>query len=178
MFGFSDTVYIVDQLIKPIKSFVQNFGIYFSMYIDDGKVVSDSFSSCKMHVGFVIKIVQFSGWNINWNKSVLLPTQSLKYLGVIIDTVQMKYFAPVYKLNYLEETIRNVIFMYDKRKFCKAEDFAALIGMITDLTKSHGNICLACMRYCHHYLGKHVTVFGWNVKFMLDVQCIAEIIFS
>ena len=45
---------------------------------------------------------------------------SLKYLGVIIDTVQMKYFAPVYKLNYLEETIRNVIFMYDKRKFCKA----------------------------------------------------------
>ena len=77
MFGFSDAVYIVDQLIKPIKSFVQHFGIYFSMYIDDGKVVSDSFSSCKMHVGFVIKIVQFSGWNINWNKSVLLPTQSL-----------------------------------------------------------------------------------------------------
>ena len=177
MFGFSDAVYIVDQLIKPIKSFVQNLGIYFSMYIDDGKIVSNSYSSCKMHVEFVLKIVQFSGWNINWNKSVLLPTQRLKYLGVIIDTVQMKYFAPVYKLNYLDESIRNIILMYEERKFIKSVDFAALIGMITDLTKSHGNVCLACMRHCHHYLGKHVTDFGWNVKFMLDQQCLSEIKF-
>ena len=67
IFGFSDAAYIVDQLIKPIKSFVQNFGIYFLWYIDDGKIISNSYSSCKMHVEFVLKIVQFSGWYINWN---------------------------------------------------------------------------------------------------------------
>lgn len=177
MFGFCDAVYIVDFLMKPIKAFIHDLGIIFSMYIDDGKIASVSFLECQKYTDFVIAIMQFSGWNINWDKSTLIPTQQLKYLGVVIDTLNMRYISPSYKLEFLKDRINYLISRYDNNLSCTAKEFAAVIGMINDLTKSHGSICLASMRTCHHYLGKHVSQFGWEVSFFLNNQCITELSF-
>jgi len=168
MFGVNYAVFITDRLLKPIKIFLQSHGIHLGIYIDDGRIISHSHNLCKSQFDLVLTVLQCSGWSIQWKKTSTVPSQRLLYLGVITDTVEMKYFTPEHKLIIVRDLLNKCISDIDLNVSIPSNFLAALLGKLAAMLKSHGNIIKVLTRHGQHLLGKAVIESGWDSSIIGD----------
>ena len=107
-----------------------------------------------------IEILNCAGWNVNFKKSTLIPTQQLLYLGMFTDSINMMYFSPVKKLIVIQELIKKTF----NENWILKKELAVILGKIASRLKSHGNICQLMTRHCQHVLGKSVHNYEDNVQ--------------
>ena len=103
---------ITTRLLKPVKEFLHILGIKFSIYIDDGRLSAPSDVECLDKFKATLLVLQLAGWNIQWEKTSSVPVRKLSYLGLITNTVEMKY-APGHKITHLksllEESLKKIL---------------------------------------------------------------------
>ena len=71
---------------------LRSLGVKLMVYIDDILVAAPSVAVANAHTKIVLELLQSLGFVINWKKSKLEPEQMLEYLGLIVDSKQMKLF--------------------------------------------------------------------------------------
>ena len=59
------------------------------VYLDDSYLQGDSYSGCLRNITATTGLLTALGFKINHEKSVLTPTQTIKFLGFLLDSVQM-----------------------------------------------------------------------------------------
>ena len=175
MFGVNYAVFLTDRLIKPIKSFIQTQNIHLGIFIDDGRVISSDSDLCEAQFQFVLFILQTAGWTIQWKKTSSVPSQSLLYLGLVTDTIVMKYFTPDYKITYVRDLIEIFLSHIAHNRSFPATELAALLGKLAAMIKSHGNLVKVLTRHGQHLLGKHVIEHGWDVRIHGDEHLAGEL---
>ena len=77
---------------------MHSLSVLFSIYIDDVRIMHENSDFCTLHTEFCVQVLTFAGWRVNVEKSTIVPTQQLLYLGMYSDSVNMMYFFPVKKL--------------------------------------------------------------------------------
>ena len=77
------------KLLKPIFATLQSEGYSCLGYIDDTILVGVSKKDCKAGVQRMIELFTELGFLINYDKSVVEPTQQLTFLGYIFDSCEM-----------------------------------------------------------------------------------------
>ena len=84
------------KLLKPVYANLRQQGHESSGYIDDSYLQGDDFADCVANVKVTVHITFDSlGLITHPEKSVLIPTQRLTYLGFILDSKEMKiYLTP------------------------------------------------------------------------------------
>ena len=172
-FGLNFAVFLVTDLFKPFKIYLNKLGITNFIYIDDGIILNKSKLLLEKQFELALLVLKLSGWQINVQKTSVNASHVLKHLGVIIDTKQFMFFAPDCKLQHLQVEIEK----NSSAVFVTARDMAKVLGLINSLRKSHGNICNIMSRRCQHILGKYVNEFGWNTKVKLDEHALQELNF-
>ena len=70
-------------------------------------LLASSWEKLLLQLEELLTLLQALGWSINWEKSILEPTQSLTYLGVGIDSIQME-FLPADKVKKVQEACRDL----------------------------------------------------------------------
>ena len=84
--GLAPAPLIFTRLMKPVFSKLGEKGYIMFPYIDDSFVVSESESICSQGVDKLCKSMTVLGFIVHTEKSVLKPTQRLKFLGFFIDS--------------------------------------------------------------------------------------------
>ena len=111
-FGLKSAPRIFTKCTKPIMSALRSHGHRGIIYIDDSLWMGRSARSVE-ETGFsVVNLFQQAGFQINEEKSSLLPTQSLTFLGYVIDTVKMTVSLPQRRKNYNRFSKKFRIFSY------------------------------------------------------------------
>lgn len=77
------------KLLKPVYANLRLRGHLSACYIDDSYLQADSFQGCLKNVQDTVKLFQSLGFVVHEEKSVLTPTQKIKYLGFWLDSKQM-----------------------------------------------------------------------------------------
>ena len=77
------------KLCKPIYSRLRKMGHTIVGYIDDSLLVADSFESCQTSVNETLRLFESLGFVIHEQKSVLLPSKSVVFLGFEINSREM-----------------------------------------------------------------------------------------
>ena len=114
-FGLSSACYLKHWRGIDIKAII---------FIDDGIVATLSFKLAKT-ASEVVKNDRFSaGFVINVEKSDFNPKTKEKWLGTIIDTVEMTFTVPIEKINKLLADIQNIL----KQNFFAPTQLAKLAG--------------------------------------------------
>jgi hypothetical protein len=90
VYGFKSAVQVVTILILPLKALIHRLGIRFSIYVDDGRVLGQTAVETEQKSKVVLEIFRLAGWTIQWEKTVMIPTQKLLYQGFITDTASMR----------------------------------------------------------------------------------------
>ncbi len=158
-------VQVVTRFILPLKAYIRKLGIRFSIYVDDGRCAAASAELVYWQQKVVLHAFQLAGWNVNWEKTVMVPSKSLLYIGFLTDTNVMKYFPPATKiLPFLANLLCTLLdlFMCDT---VGVKIFALVLGKIVSMLMSHGSVLPVSTRAAQHILGRHVSNLHscWNV---------------
>ena len=93
--GFASCPRKFTKLLKPVYAVLRKLGHISSPYIDDSYLQGDDYVNCLENVIDTVRLLFTLGFVIHPDKSVLIPTQRLIFLGFILDSTLMRvYMTP------------------------------------------------------------------------------------
>ncbi|XP_035712588.1 uncharacterized protein LOC110855835 isoform X1 [Folsomia candida] len=93
-YGLCTAALLYTKLLKPVISLFRATGILCVYYLDDLLIIGSSYSDCMKHLNFISNFLETLGFTINKGKSQLIPSQRVKYLGFLIDSIIMRLILP------------------------------------------------------------------------------------
>lgn len=124
--GISEGPRIFTKLMKPVFAALRGKGYSITSFIDDTLICNKSKTGCITCVTDTIALLQRLGFCINVEKSVLMPTQSIEYLGNIIDTKSMTISLPERRILKVTQACKK---LKNKRKD-KIREVARVTGLL------------------------------------------------
>ena len=97
------------KVTKVLLRTLRKRGYTLTSYIDDHFSIEQEFQCCLENVIQAAIMSLDAGFVINWEKSILIPTQRMIYLGFILDTVEMKVRLTPEKISELKTIISRAI---------------------------------------------------------------------
>lgn len=105
-FGLSTAPFIFTKVLKPVIEFFREKGIVLVVYLDDFLIFGKLKLECAKNVKIVSSLLQKLGLIINWKKSSLEPKNVCKFLGFIIDSINMTLEMQVEKREKISHGLR------------------------------------------------------------------------
>ena len=131
-FGLNTAPRVFTKLIKPIAAYLRKRGIQIIVCLDDFLILGSSIEESKANTQLTLDLLQWLGFTINWEKSVLVPTQSLTFLGLSIDSQTMLLSLPERKVLNIQNRCQSLIC----NPTPSAREVASLIGKLRDFGSS------------------------------------------
>lgn len=125
VFGLSTAPRVFTKVMKVIFSHIRKFGVSSFFYIDDSLLIDSDYLKCLENTHQLRDLFESLGFVINKEKSCLLPSHRVVFLGFIIDSVQFKVYLPEDKI---EKIIEHSKKMLDK-KLVTVRQVSTLIGL-------------------------------------------------
>ena len=153
--GVKSAVHIFTKILIPHKQYLRSLGIRVQIFIDDQRILSCSFELCKEHTAIALEAFSNAGWTINVKKSSGDPKQSLTFLGLDNDTLNMKYFIPQEK----KENVCDLIVKVLNSNKIHIKVLAKLCGKLQFLSKAIGP-CVRLLSRSSYYIISNAK--SWN----------------
>lgn len=113
--------------MKPVIEHLRSEGIVCTVYLDDIFLIFDNTSEAKEGINKTCSFLEHLGFTINYDKCILLPEQRCKFLGFVLNSLEMTIELPPDKCL----KINQVLLSFYNRKQCKISEFAHLLGLLT-----------------------------------------------
>ena len=92
--GYARAPLLFTKLLRQPFGFLRKQGLLSVIYLDDSYLQGDSYSSCLHNITTTTSLMIALGFKIILEKSVLLPTQTVKFLGFILNSITMTISLP------------------------------------------------------------------------------------
>lgn len=84
-FGLSLSPYFFCKILRPVVQILRESNVKTVCYVDDF-IVADSAENIENSKATILDILKGLGFFVNFKKSVLIPSTTVRYIGYIIDT--------------------------------------------------------------------------------------------
>jgi len=160
---------------KPIKAYLSGHGIRHTIFIDDGRVVSETADKSARDFAFSLETLEKSGWIIATEKTDKETEGSTvaEYLGFVIDTNKMAVGLTEEKKGGLRKAVTEVI--QHGRKSMRVKVLAGCWGKMVSAEPALGSFPLITARQAYQDLEKEVERKGWNLSVNLSQDAIASL---
>ena len=108
-FGLSSAPRTLTKLLKPVMSTLRQTGLESTTYIDDNWVVGKTSQDCQNNTDKTEAMFVQLGFTVNYEKSHVIPSQRIGFLGFIFDSIKMIIELPHDKISKLHNTIIKLI---------------------------------------------------------------------
>ena len=78
-------------------------------HIDDSFLVGYTRSACEQNIQNTVKCFDSLGFVIHPEKSVLIPTQELEFLGFLLNSISMTIRLPPLKASHVKSACENLL---------------------------------------------------------------------
>lgn len=104
-FGINIAPRVFTKLVAEMAAHIREDSSFFVPYLDDFLLIGDSASLVQAQLSRTLTILKTLGWQVNWEKSSLIPSQIKQFLGILIDSTKQKYFLPQQKVDTISQKI-------------------------------------------------------------------------
>ena len=87
----------------------------FSIFIEDGWTVAATYELALQHHQLASQTFEKVGWNIQYEKTCVVPTQIHYYQGFVNDTMNMIFYLPKFKKDHLKSEIESLLEELEKK---------------------------------------------------------------
>lgn len=108
-FGISSAPWLFTRLTSPITGFLHRRGIRYFSYLDDSLVANPLADMLSRQLAFVRRLLEQLGWIVNLPKSELTPSQNLKFIGGLFDTVKHRLYVPPDRWHKIQTMVAQVL---------------------------------------------------------------------
>ena len=103
-FGLSTAPQVFTRVMAPVSAILHSMGIRMRRYLDDWLVQSASRESLLRDLQTVLQLCHELGIVVNPQKSNLVPSQVVQYLGVVIDSTSFRASPSEERISRLQST--------------------------------------------------------------------------
>ena len=89
-FGLSTVPQVFTRVMAPVSAILHRMGVRLRRYLDDWLLQASSREQVLLALRTVLQLCRRLGIVVNWEKSQVIPTQQLIYLGVILDSTAFR----------------------------------------------------------------------------------------
>ena len=108
-FGLASAPRIFTKILKPVVAWFRKRGVRLVIYLDDWLIMHEDPTTLTSQVGLIKSVLTFLGFLINEEKSIFTPSQSIEYLGVLIDTTSLSILLPQAKVSRIQSLCDNAL---------------------------------------------------------------------
>ena len=125
-FGLATSPREFTKLLRPVVSLLRQQGVKLHVYLDDWLIRADTPEEAQLHSQTTIKVLQFLGWIINFEKSDLTPSQDFQFIGMQFNTRRFTV-APLPKMRVKVQSVHQ---HWMANPNITARDLHRLLGML------------------------------------------------
>lgn len=107
--GLSSAPRIFTRLMKVIFSTLRDEGCDCVFYIDDSIFVANTYDKCLADTSKAVNMLERAGFCIHAEKSVMNPCHKIRFLGFIVDSLDMKVYLPAEKQDKIKVTVSELL---------------------------------------------------------------------
>lgn len=112
--------------MKQVAKYLRLKNILLVVYLDDILIIAQNKLECEFNTNFVVNLLNTLGFIINTEKSNLIPSQTITYLGFSYDVNKMTFSLPTNKII----SLKTLIIKTCKKSIITIRDFAKVIGVL------------------------------------------------
>ena len=127
------------KVLKPVFARLREKGYISTAYIDDSCLQGQTYAECEENILETVRLMDNLGLTINPNKSVLIPSKQIVFVGFVLCSETMTIRPTKEKV----DNITNLCIKICRSKFITIRTFAKLIGMLV--------VCEPGVRYAPLY---------------------------
>ena len=130
-FGLRCAPYIFTTISNFVSATMDRLGYcHVINYIDDFLVYGESFEQCQEAQTILIHLLGQLGFHVSWKKCTS-PATSIRYLGIIFDSISMEMSVPQDKLDKLHSEIK----FFDNKSRATKRQIQRLCGILSHCAK-------------------------------------------
>ena len=126
-FGLATAPRVFSKIMQEAMKQLRERSIRLVQYLDDILVIASSPVQLREHTKIVAQCLQTLGFILSEKKCVFNPMQVIKFLGFMVDSLQMKIFLPSKKVRDLVKQCSKLL----RQRTVSAHKLAHLIGKMT-----------------------------------------------
>ena len=124
--GLASAPRIFTKLLKPVFNIMRQKGYLSSSYIDDCYLQGATYGECHDNVQETLMLLGDLGFPIHNEKSVLIPSQVLTFLGFVLNSVTMI----VQHTKSRKQKLKTACLTLVNKETCTIQSVAEVIGVI------------------------------------------------
>lgn len=109
IFGLSPAPAAFTRLLRPVLAELHRRGVMCSIYLDDMIIWAPTRALCLDSVRQTLDLLESLGLKVNYAKCTLLPTQQIKYLGLLWDSREQRVLLDPDRLRSLRQQARKTL---------------------------------------------------------------------
>ena len=147
-FGLSTAPQVFTRVMAPVSAILHSMGIRMRRYLDDWLVQSSSRESLLRDLQTVLHLCHELGIVINPQKSNLVPSQVVQYLGVVIDATSFRASPSQERISKLQSTAEE----FRSSASPPASLWLSLLGVLSSLAHlvPGGRLRMRSLQICLH----------------------------
>lgn len=109
-FGLSCSPYFFNKILRPVISYLRALGVRVSVFVDDF-LLSEHANYITDRIDLLLNTLADLGFQVNFEKSVLVPSQTINYLGYTISSTNNKLTVKAQgaRVSKLKQAIRKAL---------------------------------------------------------------------
>ena len=80
--------------MKPVVGMLRKMAIRLIVYLDDILILAESKQLANQHAQLVLGTMENLGFVVNYDKSVMIPSPQMEFLGFLVDSTTMTLALP------------------------------------------------------------------------------------
>lgn len=126
-FGAARSPGIFNRITQAVRVIMAKRGYKaIVVYLDDFLIISQTYEECQLALNELMRLLRELGFQLNYNK-IEGPKQTLVFLGVIINSIEMTLSVPEEKVSEL----RNDLHVFLQRAKVTKRDIQRIVGKMT-----------------------------------------------
>ena len=150
-FGLATAPRVFTKLIKPVVAALRQRGVRLIIYLDDILIMAESQALALHHAASTLNLLEGLGFIVNYNKSQLIPCQSIEFLGFLINSTNLTLQLPGEKLRKIRKTCQDLL----EKTEISVRELSKFLGLLTSSIQA---IFLAPLHYRHLQRLKNTTM--------------------
>ncbi|KAJ8018825.1 hypothetical protein HOLleu_42972 [Holothuria leucospilota] len=150
-FGLATAPLVFTKLLKPVVSHLRQQGIRLIVYLDDFLFLNQSSENLVEEMSIAKALLENLGFTINQKKSIFVPSKTVEFLGLSVESESLQLSLPANKLSEIKKECQKMLTL----KSVKARTIAHLVGKMV-AAKVAINYSMAHLRYLQRVLGRAI----------------------
>jgi hypothetical protein len=136
-FSLSASPWAFTHFIQTTVAHLQQLGIHVLAYMDNLFIMGSSHAKAEQSTRTTISTLNELGWQINEEKSMLIPSQCTKFLSLLINTTATPHFkVPMEKIQAVQRDMDHLLLLHNKTSHIPVHKLVVVAGLCVSLSKA------------------------------------------